>query len=279
MGSSSVLESKTFADHLTILSRATGLPLKRIFTAEPRCDLRECRRCDREFMICDDGNNVYTINFLLETLATKCKLAEDFCIGIREVESEVQLPFRVCLAKSALRHMLEVHRLGEIVNRSNSGYLAALRRPTTRGRIDHPRILTRARRAANRVVADIQSGLSRITPEVPPSGAQQVSPGSVGSVRVFIFHGDQLSKAARGQVDWYVYPKPDVVAFGHYHRLWGFQFRGMVCVITGCWMITFPKYEIVLFPSIGGVLFKISRVTKAFRIELFRYGGAPPDVS
>jgi len=226
-------------------------------------------------MICDDGNNVCTINFLLETLALKCKLGEDFCIAMREVESKVALPFRVCLARSALKHMLEVYRLAEIVNRSNSGFLTALRQPAIRKPIDHSRILARARRRANRVIADIQGGLSHIAPKSPPSGARQVSPKQIGELRIMAFHGDQLRKAARGQVDLYVHPKPDVVVFGHYHRLWVFEFRGMVCLITGCWMLTFPKPEIVLFPNIGGALFKVWPETKALRIQLYKYGGAP----
>lgn len=278
MAPSSVLGTKIFADHLNIVGTATGLPLKRIFTTEPRCDLRECERCDRKLIICDDGNNVYTINFLLETLAMKCKLGDDFCIGIHEVESQVRWPFRVCLARSALRHMLQVHRLGEIVNRCNSGFLTALRRRPTGARIDHSKILARGRRAANRVIADIQGGLGRITPRVPSAGSQKVSPKSIGRVRLLSFHGHQLRQAARGRIDWYVHPKPDIVAFAHYHRLWAFEFRGMVCVIGGCWMLTFPKYEIVLFPSIGLPFFEISRMTKAFRITLMRYGAGAPDV-
>jgi len=272
---SAVIGSRLFAEHLRIVGKATGLSLNRVLSPEPRCELKECKRCDRELMIWDDGNNVCTINFLLETLALQCKLGEDFCIGMHEVESEVQLPFRVCLARSALRHMLEVYRLGEIVNRSNSGFLTALRQQAIRKPIDHSRIIARARRRANRVVADIQGGLSAITPKFPPSGSRCISPKQVGDLRMLFFHGDQLRKAARGQVDFYVHPKPDTIAFGHYHRLWAFEFGGMVCLITGCWVLTFPKPEIVLFPNIGVAVFKIWPETKALGIELYRYGGSP----
>lgn len=279
VGASSVLGSKEFADHLSFVGTATQLPLQRVFSPKPQSDLEECKGCDRELMVWDDGNNVYTVNFLLETLATKCKLGQDFCIGVSEQQSELVFPFRVCLARSALRHMLEVYRLGEIVNRSNSGFLVAQRQRATRGPIDPSRLLRRAERAANRMVADIRSGLFRITTELHSSSAEQISPKSVGRVRVLAFHGHQLREAARGDIEWHVYPKPDIVTFAHYHRLWVFEYHRMICVISGCWMLTFPKYEIVLFPSIGVPLFEFSRTSKAFRIKLRRYGAGAPDMN
>lgn len=277
--SSSILESKEFADHLRLIETATGLPLQCIFSAEPRCNPRKCKDCDRELMVWDDGNNVYTINFLLETLGRECKLGEEFCIGVREQQSELIFPFRVCLTKRALRHMLEVYRLGEIVNRSNSGFLVAQRRCATRGPIDPSRLLWRAKRAANRMVADIRSGLSRMTTEPHSSSVEQVSPKSVDGIQVLALHGHQLREAARGDIEWYVYPRPDIVTFAHYHRLWVFEYRRMICVISGCWMLTFPKHEIVLFPSIGVSVFEFFRTPKAFRIKLLRYGAGAPDMN
>lgn len=270
------LEIKRFTEHLKTLSTATGLRLMDVFSENPQCDLEDCTSCNRNPLVCDQGNNVYTLNFLLQTLASECRLGEDFCLGISQDESEEMLPFRVCLTKTALKHMLEVHRLGEIVNRANSGVLASLRKAAGRPPIKHSTLLRRARREANRMVGDIRHGLSVIAPEQPEAGSRMVSPQLIASTKIFFFHGGELRQATKGKIDWHIWPRPDVLCFAHYHRLWVFEYRRMVCVITGCWMLTFPAYEVVLFPSIGGVLFSVDTSANTFQIKVYRYGTEEP---